>query len=411
MHINLKRLMEDIQVLSSFNETTGEGCTRFSYSEEDKKARNYIINEMNKIGLKVTVDPVGNIRGKLEGKNPNYPSIMSGSHIDTVFKGGKYDGVLGVVCALEVARVLVEHNIILKRPYEVIVFTEEEGSNFGYNLVGSKVLTGECNLEKIKDIKTKSGQSMYNKIKELELNPDNLDECVLKLSEVKGLVELHIEQGSVLDIENKTVGIVNGIVGLQWYEIEIKGKANHAGATPMPLRKDSMVASSQIISQLPSILKEKGDETTVATVGRILCKPNAINVIPESVKFTIDIRGMNPDVLKNVIDEISIRLKILEKEGFDCKINLLTKTKEVKLSDDILDIIEEEAKKEKISYKRMYSGSNHDSSIMAQVTDVAMIFVPSVEGRSHCPEEYTKDEDIKNGCRLLFKTIVELTKY
>lgn len=406
MHINLKRLMKDIEVLSSFNETLGEGCTRFSYSEEDKKARDYIINEMKKIGLKVIVDPVGNIRGILEGENPNEPVIMSGSHIDTVYKGGKLDGNLGVVCALEVARVLVENKVSLKRPYEVIVFTEEEGSNFGYNLVGSKVFTGNCNLEKIKELKDKNGESMYEKIKGLDLNPDDLQKCIVNPSEIKGFVELHIEQGNVLDLENKSVGIVSGIVGLQWYEIEIKGKPNHAGATPMHSRKDPLVFASKIISQIPTIVKDKGDNSIVATVGNILCKPNAINVIPESVKFTIDIRGINIENVSLVVDEID---KMLKEESFDYKINLLTQAREVKLSENILNVIEESAIEEKISYKKMYSGANHDSSIMAQITDVAMIFVPSVDGRSHCPEEYTKEKDIEKGCQLLLSSIIKLT--
>lgn len=405
MRINIKRIMKDIEVLNNFNETLGDGCTRFSYSKEDKKARDYIIGEMKRIGLKVTVDPVGNIRGRLEAENSNAPMVMSGSHIDTVYKGGKFDGNLGVVCALEVSRALIENKVSLKRSYEVIVFTEEEGSNFGYNLVGSKVLTGNCDLEKIKELKDKNDESMYEKIKGLNLNPDELKKCILNPAEIKGFIELHIEQGNVLDSEKKSVGIVNGIVGLQWFEIEIKGKSNHAGATPMRFRKDPMVVAGKIISMIPSIVKEKGDSTTVATVGSITCKPNAVNVIPESVKFTIDLRGINPEVLRLVVEEIIIKLK---GESFDYKMNLLTQAKEVKLSEKILNIVEESAKEEKISYKNMYSGANHDSSIMAQITDVAMIFVPSVDGRSHCPEEYTKEKDIEKGCQLLLRTISKL---
>jgi allantoate deiminase len=176
----------------------------------------------------------------------------------------------------------------------------------------------------------------------------------------------------------------------------------------MKYRKDPMVAASQIISQIPAIVKQKGDDTTVATVGSISCKPNNINVIPQSVKFTIDLRGMNPSTLDLVREEITVQLKEIEEQGFAYTINLLTQAKEVNLSKKILNIIEKVAKQKNISYKRMHSGANHDSSIMAQMTEVAMIFVPSVDGRSHCPEEYTKEEDIKAGCDVLLGTICEL---
>lgn len=408
MKINIERVMRDLKNLSKFNETPEEGCTRYSYTKEDKEARDYLINEMKALGMKVEVDPIGNIRGRLENEhNKDKPLVISGSHIDTVYKGGIYDGILGLVASLESARVFVEKGTKMSYPYEVVIFTEEEGSNFGYNLVGSKALVGKCTLEDIKKVKDKNNKSMYERVKEFGYPIDSLEKCSIR-EDIKAFIELHIEQGSVLHTEKKSLGLVKGIVGLRWFEIEIEGKANHAGATPMNLRRDAMVKASELISKLPHIVEDIDDDSMVVTVGSVKCYPGNVNVIPEKVVFTVDLRGINPLNLDKSEEEIKERLKFIEEEGFAYSIKRLTEVSEVNMDKNLMEVIKNSIEEEDISYREMYSGANHDTSLMASISPVAMIFVPSVEGRSHCPEEFTEEEDIAFGVEILYKTLHKL---
>ena len=403
MKVNIHRVMKGIERLSEFNSTPEKGCTRYSYSKEDLLARKYLINQMKEAGFEVRVDNIGNIKGVLKGTEEKLPVVISGSHIDTVKHGGNYDGILGVVAAIEVGRVIKENNLKHRRGYQVVIFTEEEGSNFSVNL-------GKIEFEDIKDLKDNMGISMVDMIEKLGVNSRRVSECRIPKEEIYSMIELHIEQGRVLDEENISVGIVKGINALNWYEVRIEGEANHAGATPMKYRKDALIEASKLISKIPTIVEKFGDESNVATVGVIECKPNLPNVIPKEVKFTIDLRGIEPDTNRRILEEIKNELKKIENGGVKTSIKELTKAKETKSNEEILKIIEEKALKRKISYKFMYSGSNHDTSIISEICDVAMIFVPSVNGSSHCPEEYTKEIDIQNGCQLLLDTVEELIK-
>ena len=407
MKVNIHRVMKGIERLSEFNSTPEKGCTRYSYSKEDLLARKYLINQMKEAGFEVRVDNIGNIKGVLKGTEEKLPVVISGSHIDTVKHGGNYDGILGVVAAIEVGRVIKENNLKHRRGYQVVIFTEEEGSNFSVNLLGSKAIAGKIEFEDIKDLKDNMGISMVDMIEKLGVNSRRVSECRIPKEEIYSMIELHIEQGRVLDEENISVGIVKGINALNWYEVRIEGEANHAGATPMKYRKDALIEASKLISKIPTIVEKFGDESNVATVGVIECKPN---VIPKEVKFTIDLRGIEPDTNRRILEEIKNELKKIENGGVKTSIKELTKAKETKSNEEILKIIEEKALKRKISYKFMYSGSNHDTSIISEICDVAMIFVPSVNGSSHCPEEYTKEIDIQNGCQLLLDTVEELIK-
>ena len=406
MKVNIHRVMKGIERLSEFNSTPEKGCTRYSYSKEDLLARKYLINQMKEAGFEVRVDNIGNIKGVLKGTEEKLPVVISGSHIDTVKHGGNYDGILGVVAAIEVGRVIKENNLKHRRGYQVVIFTEEEGSNFSVNLLGSKAIAGKIEFEDIKDLKDNMGISMVDMIEKLGVNSRRVSECRIPKEEIYSMIELHIEQGRVLDEENISVGIN----ALNWYEVRIEGEANHAGATPMKYRKDALIEASKLISKIPTIVEKFGDESNVATVGVIECKPNLPNVIPKEVKFTIDLRGIEPDTNRRILEEIKNELKKIENGGVKTSIKELTKAKETKSNEEILKIIEEKALKRKISYKFMYSGSNHDTSIISEICDVAMIFVPSVNGSSHCPEEYTKEIDIQNGCQLLLDTVEELIK-
>lgn len=406
---NLNRIIEDIENISNYNATPGNGITRFSYSEEDRLAREYFIQEFEKIGLKVKIDGVGNIRARLDGLDSHLPIVMSGSHIDTVLHGGKFDGVVGTVGALEVARTLVENGIKTKHPIEVVIFTEEEGSNFGTSMAGSKVMVGEYGLDDIKNMKNYKGISMYDMAKKFGLDPDEIEKDVINPSEIKAMIELHVEQGQILDNEKIPIGIVEAIAGSKWLKIEFKGMPNHAGATPMHLRQDPLVAAAKVIDGLNTIVRKKAFRTTVGTVGKILCEPNIVNCIPENVSITLDIRDVNPDGIDIVVKEVGDLLEyIKENYNINYSINETGESAPIILSKDVTDIIEEEASKMGIKYKRMNSGAVHDSSMLAGITEVGMIFVPSINGRSHVPEEETDYNHVKKGCNLLLASIISL---
>lgn len=409
MESSLERIRRDIEKISEFNSTPGFGCTRFSYSYEDKKAREYLIKQMEDLGLEVTVDAIGNIRGRLEGLDDTAPVVMTGSHIDTVLHGGNFDGVVGVTAGLEAMRVLVENNIKTVNPVELIIFAEEEGSNFGSTMTGSKALIGKYSLEDLKHLKNDQGISCYEAAKNFGLDPDKVEEYVIKPNEIKAMLELHVEQSVVLDSARLPLGIVEAIAGIQCYKVEIHGISNHAGATPMNLRNDPMAGASKIISRIEKIAKEKAFPTTVATIGKILCNPNVSNIIPEKVTFTVDIRDVNPNGMKIVFDLMQKEIENISKEyGLKSNIELLSEANTIKLCDNIVDLIENIAKQNNYKYMRMNSGAVHDSVLMGEITDVGMIFVPSIDGRSHVPEENTRFEDIKLGCDLLTEAIINL---
>jgi allantoate deiminase len=407
---NLNRIIKEIDTFSNFNTTPGKGITRFSYSDSDKEARNYLIQQFEGLDLEVSIDAVGNMRAKRNGIDINAPIVMTGSHIDTVLYGGKFDGVVGVVGALEVIRVLNENNIQTKHPIEVVIFAEEEGSNFMSTMAGSKTMIGKYGPEELKKIVNDKGISMYEMAKSFGLNPEKAHDFVIKPGEIKAMIELHIEQAAVLDVENIPIGIVEAIAGIKTYTIEIEGVSNHAGATPMHLRNNPMSAAAEIISQIDSIVTQKANVTTVGTVGKIICEPNVPNIIPGKVIFTLDVRDIHPQGINITVTEIE---KLLDttarKHRLKKQMKLVGKTDPIKLADDVIEIIEEEANSRGIKYKLMNSGAVHDSSLLAGITNVGMIFVPSIKGRSHVPNENTEFEDIKKGCDLLLGTIHRLS--
>lgn len=405
----VERIKNDIENVTNITATPDNGCTRHSYSKEDKQVRGYLINEMENLGLSIKIDGVGNIRAKYIDNNGDNPSIMIGSHIDTVSNGGKFDGLTGVVTALEVIRVIKENNVKLSNPIELVIFAEEEGSNFGITMLGSKALIGSIDCEYLKTIFNDDGISSYQVMKDFGLDVDNIKNEVLKKEEVKAMIELHVEQGGILDSEKISIGIVQAIAGMNTYKVKLKGVSNHAGSTPMHLRKDPMVGASEIITYLEKVASEKALTNTVATVGKIHCHPNASNVIPGDVEFYVDVRDVEAKGLEIVAEELKKKtIEVAEKHDLIATVDLVGASDCVKLSETVISTIRGVAEEKGYDYKIMNSGAVHDSVMLTGLTDVGMIFVPSINGRSHCPEEHTRYEDIKAGCDLLLGTVVKL---
>jgi len=408
MELNITRIKQDFDGILQFNQTSEKGWTRFSFSEEDKMARDYLIGELKKLGVAVGVDGIGNIRAKY-GSNLNQPSIMIGSHIDTVKHGGRFDGLTGVLVALEMIRVFKEENIQLNRPIELICFSEEEGSNFGITMLGSKAITGKLTVEDLKEIKNPEGVSAYELAKGFGLEVDQLPAQILKQNEIDSMIELHIEQGAVLEHNGKSVGIVEAISGMSTYKITLKGDSNHAGTTPMEYRSDPMVGAAEIIASIQKAAKHRALPTTVATVGKIKAEPNVPNIIPQQVEFYVDIR----DVQKKGIELVSMELEDMTKQvanehRLTAIIEKIGSSEPVKLSSRLIKKMEECVQANNSEAIKLNSGAVHDVAMLKDVAEIGMVFIPSLAGKSHCPEEYTDFQDIKLGGDFLLNVVYTL---
>lgn len=407
MKTNLNRIKRDIEELAKFNATPGQGLTRFSLTKEDKGAREYIRGELLKLGLEVYEDPAGSIFGRRKGTNDDLPVIMIGSHFDSVKNGGNFDGPAGVVMALEIMRALDENNVKTKYPIEFVGMIEEEGGRFGSGVFGSRAMTGAVSMEELNNNKDNDGISMAEAFKEFGFNPGDIHKAQRKPKDIKAFIELHIEQGPVLEKDRKDIGIVDFIVGLYNLKVTIKGRPDHAGTTPMNMRADALIAATKIVSNIPGYAIEAG-EGTVATVGSLDVKPGAANIVPGEVTFTIDIRSKNSraieDVKNKIIEDIHAQTNT---SGLDVEIEEMLDVKPVEMSKEIIKSFEKNADSNGFSYIKMLSGAGHDAMIMANITDVGLIFVPSKDGRSHCPEEWTDYEDLQKGIEVIYNTILD----
>ncbi|MGI6257511.1 MAG: Zn-dependent hydrolase [Anaerovoracaceae bacterium] len=402
------RLREMIETLADLTDTPGEGVNRFSYGENDKKAREYLTSICRKLGLSVRTDGGGNVFARLEGSLPQAPPVMTGSHIDSVKNGGRFDGIVGSVAALEAVRVMVEHDHRPKHPIDVVFFAEEEGSNFQVPVLGSKLLVGKLGISDLKGIKNHQGETAYEVMKKAGIEPDRITGDVIKPDQVKAMIELHIEQSVRLDVEKKPIGIVIGIAGLNWLKVTLKGCTNHAGATPMGLRQDPMVGAAKIISEIPKIAGSVSD-TAVATVGNLEVAPNIPNAIPGEVTFVVDVRDITEEGIAGVVGKIGEATeKYARQEKLTWETEIIATTVPIKVEDYMVDMMTGCATEADLEYLLMPSGAIHDSNYIAEVTDVGMIFVPSVDGRSHVKDEFTKWSDIKAGADLLLKTLMEI---
>jgi allantoate deiminase len=409
MGVKVERMEKDIETINSFTGTPGQGITRFTFSQEYMKAREYVTEELIRMGARVSTAFGGNLRGRLEGQDARSPSVMTGSHIDTVFQGGRFDGVAGVVSALEVCRVISEERLGHRHPIDLVVFAEEEGSRFGSIMIGSRAWIGKLGQEDLGRIKDRNGISYLQAMESSGLKIDDSD--VLKAGDVKAMVELHIEQSVVLESGGFQIGVVEGINGIKQLHVSLRGVANHAGATPMHLRHDALQGAARIISAVEETAAHEPGGNTVATVGFVHCEPGQANVIPGKVEFTVDIRDLDSKRLDRAVKRIGEEIrKTCKDRGLAFEITPRSDTPPVALSKNIVTLIEEAAAARKVRYIRMPSGALHDSSILPEITEVGMIFVPSKEGRSHCPEEFTEIEDLATGAEILLDSVSKLAQ-
>jgi len=407
MRVNVERIQRDIENLSSFNASPGKGMTRLSFTKEDKEAREHIKNQMKKIGLEIYEDGYGNLFGKKLGNKPELPTVIVGSHYDTVINGGSFDGMAGIVTGLEIARYLFEEKINHDHTFEVVAFNDEEGVRFGNGISNSRAITGDLKEEELDTTFDKNGISLRKAMMDYGITP-NLKNAKREIGSIKAFIELHIEQGPVLLDSEKEVGIVQTIVGLDRHEIRFIGKAGHAGTTPMNNRKDALLPASEFILGLNKIAREAG-HGAVGTVGEMKVLPNASNVIPGYVQLAVDIRATNDEIINKINVEMMELVDVLkEKYPVDIDSRKTLYIAPVLMSEEICLLLERKSKELGIKYERMNSGAGHDAMMMARIAPTSLVFVPSKDGLSHHPEEWTEYEDLAKGIEIVLSGVLEL---
>ncbi|WP_041965051.1 Zn-dependent hydrolase [Mesobacillus selenatarsenatis] len=406
--VELKESIENhINQISEYTATPGKGTTRLTYSQEDLKTRNYLKGKMREYGLQVREDGFGNIFGKLEGTLKDAPSVMVGSHFDSVPHGGSYDGPAGVVAALEVAGLFAKNNLTPRYPLEVVALVEEEGARFGGGLMGSRGMVGLLGEGDFQNLRDQNGVSTVEAMTEIGLDPSLPKKRDPKT--MKAFLELHIEQGPILEEKEIPIGVVEAIVGLTQLEVTVKGQAGHAGTTPMDRRADALVAAASIIGRLPELAREAG-EGTVITTGRLNVFPNGANVIPDQVVFSVDIRSGKEENVLNVIEKTKTLVHSYSKNRIQTSLEQLLYIQPKELNRGIRSLLKEKSEALEIPYCSINSGAGHDAMVLSDYTDVGMLFIPSKNGLSHCPEEWSDSEDIARAVGIFYETAKSLTE-
>ena len=403
--VNQQRIESRIVELAKFGkDSLGRGY-RVAYSKGNIAAMEWFVDLMKKARLEVTIDAAGNIIGKRKGKNPSLKPIAFGSHLDMVPDGGNYDGCVGSISALEIIEVLNENKMVTIHPLEVIIFSNEEGGT-----VGSSMMVAPYGADRLKAV-SQSGLTFKEGISAIGGNPDNLQNAIRKNGDLSAFLELHIEQGGILEKENLQIGVVEGIVGIEDWEVSIDGTANHAGTTPMNMRHDALLAAAKLIIAVNEvIISYEGKQ--VGTIGKISVAPGAYNVIPGKVILGMEIRDLSSEKISLLFHDIEKRAaSIAASSGTNISFSQQFKPIHPALTaKTIQDKIVASAKALGLTYKYMQSGAGHDSQDMSLIAPVGMIFVPSVGGISHSPKEFTKAVDMENGANVLLQTILAIDK-
>ena len=393
MDVITARITQNLEHLKQYTATPGNGCTRLPFSKEARQAVDYLRQIMEEAGLEVHEDAAGNVFGVLPGKDRTAPCVMMGSHYDSVFNGGDYDGIAGIICAIEVVRQMKEDGFTPQCDFVTVGFCDEEGVRFGTGYFGSGAMLGKRDVEYCRHYKDADNISIYEAMQGYGLDPEKIGDAKWKGPEIGKFLELHIEQGPVLDSAGIEIGLVDCIVGIQRYMFTVHGRADHAGTTPMDMRIDAVEAATKVVSKIPDWAREKADGT-VATTGFFRVTPGGMNIVAEKVEFTVDIRSRNNDNINDITHRITSALDYeVGKIGGSYEMDTKLIITPVNLSEEMLDIMEEKCKDHGYSCQRLPSGAGHDALEIGQVLPTVMIFVSSRDGRSHCPVEFTKYSD------------------
>jgi N-carbamoyl-L-amino-acid hydrolase len=403
LQINIQRLSQRLKDLAQIGALKNGGVSRLALTEDDREGRNLVVNWMKELGLTITVDKIGNVTGTRQGKQER-PPVMMGSHIDTVTVGGPFDGCLGVLAGLEVIETLNENNIETDIPLAVAFFTNEEGARFAPDMMGSLVYEGSLPLEKA--------------LSTFGIYKANVADCLNRIgyagnapvgnNKLHAFFELHIEQGPVLEKEDKTIGVVESVQGISWTEVTIEGKSCHAGYYPMNLRNDPGFVAAQVAQYARQIAFEIGNNQ-VATIGRMEFYPSLINVCPNKVVMTVDMRNPVEKELQQAERMLTDYLeKVSKKEGVSYSTRKLARFLPTPFDKNMVNLVEKTAKELGYPTRRMHSTAGHDAQIISRICPAAMIFVPCVDGISHNIKEFTYDKDIQAGANTLLNVVLQV---
>ncbi|MCG7334999.1 Zn-dependent hydrolase [Sporosarcina sp. ACRSM] len=404
MQVNIDRLKRTIDKSAQIGEIPGNGLCRLALTKEDKEMRGLFLEWMENVGLTTRVDDFGNIYGRREGLSDLAPVVI-GSHLDTQPNGGRFDGILGVLAALEVIHTLNDNGIETDRPIEIVNFTNEEGARFEPPLLGSGGLVGVFDKEFVYSRKDNAGKTF-----EEELNKIGYKGSIKnRLQRIHSYIELHIEQGPVLENKQIAIGAVEGIKGMTWLEIKVSGESGHAGPTPMAMRRDALMAASKLFVHIEEKAKSS-DEDISMTIGRMSIYPNVANCIPGEVVFSLDVRHIDDQVRKEFVAEIKEEMEqICQQEQVQLEITDLWDINATAFHPEIIEQIVKSAKEFDCSVTRMVSGAGHDAKYINQIAPTGMIFVPSIGGKSHIESELTLDDDIEKGANVLLHCVLQLS--
>ncbi|WP_445489024.1 Zn-dependent hydrolase [Niallia sp. 03133] len=409
--INIARLKNNIEELGQFGKNDKGGLDRTTFTPSELEARDWLKKQLHALKLAIRVDQAANIWAKRVGQEGNLPCIAFGSHIDTVPNGGKYDGALGVLIALEVMRVLEENQISTRHPLELVSFSAEEPNPFGLSTFGSRAITKKLKKEDIENVTDSEGTKLTDALKNAGGDPENFEKAVRNPNELSAFLEVHIEQGKRLLNRSIPVGVVTAITGIYREEISVYGEANHAGTTLMEDRKDALSASSEIILALESISRNHPSNEVVGTIGKLDVFPNAPNIIPDKVNMVLEIRGSTSSDIDEVLHELNRCLvKINKSRPIRIERKVILNQSPAPMDESVVQTIQKSA--ESLNYPSYMLGSmaGHDATHMASLTKSGMLFVPSLEGKSHCPEEESRMDDIEIVANVLLHSILSLDK-
>jgi N-carbamoyl-L-amino-acid hydrolase len=410
--VNKRRLMRDLNAVSRIGIGSHGAVTRLVFSVKELRSRQLLMHLMRQAGLKIHVDAIGNIFGRLAGGHPKAPAVVAGSHLDTVIHGGKFDGPVGVIGALEAVRTIKENQIPLRSPVEVVCFVGEESSRFGFSTLGSSLVAGEVQHQDLANAVDPHGTKLQDVLSSLGISRRNLASLKRDPRSLKAYLELHIEQGPVLETKKKRIGLVTAIAAPSRFKVIFNGRADHSGTTPMEMRKDALVASAQLITYVETVSRkfsslEKG--RVVGTVGAMKIEPGVINAVPGRAELSIDIRSITAAAKEKVARMVKNEARaIARNRALGVEILSIRDENPVPLDKRLLQVTKELCDEKGIVYEIMPSGAGHDAMQMAKITPAAMIFVPSKRGISHNPLEWTAPEDICLGSQLLMETMVRV---
>lgn len=406
LRINIDRLSRRLADLASIGAIEGtDGCSRLALTDEDRAGRDLVVTWMRDLGLEVSIDGIGNVVALMPSVDSVRP-VMCGSHIDTVRTGGRFDGNLGVLAGLEVIETVLSAGLTLRRPLAVGFFTDEEGSRFQPDMLGSLVYVGGMPLEEALEIEGIDGAIVGDELERIGY----AGTAPLPGLVPYAFVELHIEQGPLLEVEDVTIGAVTSVQGISWQEVTVTGQSNHAGTTPMHLRRDPLYVAATCVAFARELALDLG-HPQVATIGRLAISPNLVNVVPASATFTVDLRNTDDAILREAEDRFrSFVTQTAAEQGCTVAFESLARFEPVSFDEVVIGIVESVARDLGHSVMRMPSGAGHDAQMLARVCPTAMIFTPSQNGLSHNPAEYTKPEDLEAGTNVLLTTMLRLAQ-